>query len=361
MESKLLDLNTDKSCFIVMGKKQVVKDLRNDLQASPLTLCGMEMKEKVSDKYLGDYIHSGGPGPSVHCTISNRYGRIILGIIETRAIVDDCRINVVGGLQSGLDFWEMAYLPNLLNNCQTWTDISEDSIKMLDDIQSTMYRVLLGVPKTCPIPALCWELGGIQMRYRIAMKKLTFIWHLQNLEEKSLAKEILQVQKVHHLPGLVRECEDWMAILKLPNLSENTFSKQQWKTMVKHAISKENEEDLRLKMMSMDKLKNSDMIKEKCEVKEYVKTLSVTGARTIFKKRASMTRHVKMNYMSEAQYVKDIWMCDSCLTQIDSMHHVLWCPSYRELRIDKNMDDDRDVARYLHDVMEIRSKLEIRR
>ena len=176
MESKLLDLNTDKSCFIVMGKKQVVKDLRNDLQASPLTLCGMEMKENVSDKYLCDYIHSSGPGPSVNGTISNRYGRIILGIIETRAIVDDCRINVVGGLQSGLDFWEMAYLPNLLNNCQTWTDISEDSIKMLDDIQSTMYRVHLGDPKTCPIPALCWELGGIQMRYRIAMKKLTFMW-----------------------------------------------------------------------------------------------------------------------------------------------------------------------------------------
>jgi hypothetical protein len=87
----------------------------------------------------------------------------------------------------------------------------------------------------------------------------------------------------------------------------------------------------------------------------------VTDAGTIFKKRASMIRHVKMNYMNEAQYVKDLWMCDICLTQIDSMHHILWCPSYRELRIDKNMDNDRDMARYLHDVIEIRSKLEIRR
>ena len=52
-----------------------------------------------------------------------------------------------------------------------------------------MYRVLLNVPKTCPLPALCWELGGIQMKYRVIMKKLLFLWHLNNLEEGSLAKK----------------------------------------------------------------------------------------------------------------------------------------------------------------------------
>ena len=68
-----------------------------------------------------------------------------------------------------------------------------------------------------------------------------------------------------------------------------------------------------------------------------------------------------MNYMSELKYVKDSWLCDSCQTSIDSMNHVMWCPSYRELRVDRNMDDDNDVARYLHDVMVIRSKLDLQR
>ena len=114
-------------------------------------------------------------------------------------------------------------------------------------------------------------------------------------------------------------------------------------------------------MKEMEKLKESDMIKEKCETKPYIKNLSVTDARNIFKKRASMTRHVKMNYMSELRYIKDLWMCDSCQTKIDSMKHVLWCPSYSELRAGKNMDDDHDLARYLHDVMLIRSKLDIQK
>ena len=78
MEAKLLDLNTDKSCYIVLGKGKALQNIKSELLESPLNLCGNLMKEKVSDKYLGDYIHGSGPGPSAQCTISNQYGRILL-------------------------------------------------------------------------------------------------------------------------------------------------------------------------------------------------------------------------------------------------------------------------------------------
>jgi hypothetical protein len=224
-----------------------------------------------------------------------------------------------------------------------------------------MYRVLLNVPRTCPIPVLCWELGGIQMRYRVIQAKLIFLWHLDNLEDGTLAKDILEVQKTQHLPGLVQECLEWINILKLPNVLEERITKPQWKIIVKKAILKENEDDLRKKIMKMEKLKNVDMVKGKCERKDYVKNLSVNDARNIFLKNTCMTRYVKMNYMSEFKYVKELWQCDSCQRNIDSMNHVLWCPSYRELRENRNLDDDKDLARYLHDVMAIRSKLNIQK
>ena len=224
-----------------------------------------------------------------------------------------------------------------------------------------MYRVLLNVPKTCPLPALCWELGGIQMKYRVIMKKLLFLWHLNNLEEGSLAKEVLQVQKTQNLPGLVQECKDYMMTLNLPDPFVVKMSKTQWKNKVKKSIQKENEEDLRKKMMKLEKLKNSELPKQKCETKEYIKTLSISDARHIFKKNTSMTRYVKLNYMHDIQYVKDLWQCDSCQRKIDSMKHVLWCPSYSELRKDRNLDDDQDLAKYLHEVMTIRSKLNLQK
>ena len=125
--------------------------------------------------------------------------------------------------------------------------------------------------------------------------------------------------------------------------------------------TQKNEDDLRKKIMKMEKLKNGDMVKEKCERKDYVKSLSVNDARNIFLKNTCMTRYVKMNYMSDFKYVKELWQCDSCQRNIDSMNHVMWCPSYRELRENRNLDDDKDLARYLHDVMAIRSKLNIQK
>ena len=199
------------------------------------------------------------------------------------------------------------------------------------------------------------------MKFRIIMNKLNFLWHLNNLEEKSLANEIFQVQRDAKMPGLVRECCEWIEILELPDLFKENITKAQWKNRVRKAIEKYNEDDLRKKMKAFSKLKNSEMIKEHCQTKPYVKNLSVTNARHIFKKRASMTQYVKMNYMSEVRYLKNLWRCDSCQTNIDTMNHVLWCPSYSELRSGKDLHDDQDVANYLHDVMLIRSKLDIQK
>ena len=199
------------------------------------------------------------------------------------------------------------------------------------------------------------------MRYRVIQTKLIFLWHLDNLEDGTLAKDILEVQKSQHLPGLVQECLEWLNILKLPNVLEQRITKTQWKNLVKKAILKKNEDDLRKKIMKMEKLKNGDIVKEKCERKDYVKSLSVNDARNIFLKNTCMTRYMKMNYMSDFKYVKELWQCDSCQRNIDSMNHVMWCPSYRELRENRNLDDDKDLARDLHDVMAIRSKLNIQK
>ena len=170
MESKLLDLHTDKSCYIIIGNKNAANRIRNEIKKSPLTLYGTKLEEKSSEKYLGDYLHSGGNSASVKATVNSRHGRITSFIIQARAIIDDCRINVVGGLSAGIDIWELAYLPNLLNNCESWTDIDKSTLDSLEDLQYTMYRVLLSCPKSTPRAALLWDMGGVKMKYRIMMK-----------------------------------------------------------------------------------------------------------------------------------------------------------------------------------------------
>ena len=68
MESKLLDLHQDKSCYILIGDQKVTKTISEELELCPLTLCGKKMKEKIKEKYLGDFIHAGGVADSAEAS-----------------------------------------------------------------------------------------------------------------------------------------------------------------------------------------------------------------------------------------------------------------------------------------------------
>ena len=56
-----------------------------------------------------------------------------------------------------------------------------------------------------------------------------------------------------------------------------------------------------------------------------------------------------------------LYQSDSCMSEVDENTHVLYCPSYAELRENKNMNDDNHLAQYLQKVLEIRMKLRIER
>ena len=112
-------------------------------------------------------------------------------------------------------------------------------------------------------------------------------------------------------------------------------------------------------MSTLKKLKKSELMDEEFGTREYLKNLTVSEARNIFKKRSSMMRDVKMNYMSDLKNTASMWLCSSCQTSIDSQAHVLWCPSYQELRAGKDLANDKDLAKYLHDVLKIRNNLNI--
>ena len=149
MEVKLLDLNVDKSCFILIGNDSISKDVRNELLKHPLELCGKQMKERESDKYLGDILSCKGLSHSAHLTIMDRYSRVFASIMETRATVQDCRSQVVGGITAGLDIWETAHIPSLLNNSENWIQISKESLDKLEELQNTLYR--MPEPPRCPV------------------------------------------------------------------------------------------------------------------------------------------------------------------------------------------------------------------
>ena len=89
------------------------------------------MKEKLLDKYLGDYFCL-NPGKSANKTVQHRYWKIVSAIMEIRSIIEDCRANYVGGVQAGIDLWEVGVVPIALHNADTWVNIKADTMKKLE-------------------------------------------------------------------------------------------------------------------------------------------------------------------------------------------------------------------------------------
>ena len=94
------------------------------------------------------------------------------------------------------------------------------------------------------------------------------------------------------------------------------------------------------------------------ERKSYINDMTMKEAQTYFKYRTHMT-NVKFNYKNEKKNREELWRCDSCKSAIDTQSHILWCPSYKELRAGKNINNNADLVKYIQTVMEIREKLNI--
>ena len=102
METKLLDFNLDKSCYLIIGAKDAQKQIREMCEQNPLKLSGGLMKEVKEEKYLGDYISTEGLAKSTYSTINKRSKKVMNALTEIRAVIEDSRAQVNGGIVSGL-------------------------------------------------------------------------------------------------------------------------------------------------------------------------------------------------------------------------------------------------------------------
>ena len=232
-ETKLLDFNLAKSCYLPIGKKKLFEKHQGHLQSRPITLCGEPMPCVSEAKLLGDWLSGDGLSQSVATTVKKRKGLALASIYEIRAVVEDCRSNAIGGLKTGIDLWEAAVLPMLLYNAETWMSISKSTLDELEDVQKRFYRCLMcvGLESGCPIPSLYLETGGILMSNRILLRKLLFLHHLATLPETSLAREVYDLQNQLNLPGLVSECQEFLRDHEFVAIYK--YSKFQWKRTIK--------------------------------------------------------------------------------------------------------------------------------
>ena len=125
--------------------------------------------------------------------------------------------------------------------------------------------------------------------------------------------------------------------------------------MVKKAIYKENEKEIRKAASSYKKMKNQIKVDEPFSCKDYLQNLTISQARILFSHKYSMTENIKMNYKGNPSYENSLWKCSECGNQ-DTSSHLLWCSGYSEQREGLDLESDHDLCKYLQKIITLRYK-----
>ena len=165
--------------------------MEKDLSRNPLMFGQFTIKQKESDKYLGQVLRGGGLEESAAATVRERLGRIKGATMEIKSIVEEFQMPAVGGMMAAWELWEKALIPNLLSGAGTWLGDCREAIKLCDNLQNFFWRVLLKVPESCPKVALRCETKMMGMKWRICEEKI-FLHKFMMKEEPKDGQDFLK-------------------------------------------------------------------------------------------------------------------------------------------------------------------------
>ena len=158
--------------------------------------------------------------------------------------------------------------------------------------------------------------------------------------------------------GLVADAVKISELLNVDGLFDEGISRNYFKSIVKKACIKASDNQLREEIQKYKKL--SSLRDDVKKGNQYFFNETLQNARTLFRFRSEMFE-AKINFKNKKEYKIEKYLCDSCESQIDVNTHVLFCPSYAELREGRDLHNDTDLAYYLQRVLVIRAKLRLAR
>ena len=354
MIEKRLTLNQEKSICLVWGIKQQKKRIKEELEEKPL-MCGSVMISMVKyDKWLGDILHCDGLAESVLETIKQREGKVKGAALEIVDIVDDWRARVVGGLQSGLFFWESCCKPSLLYNAGRWVDMSKEEEKRLDFLQIWFLRMLLRQGQGVPSGAILWEVAALSMGRRVWQEKLCVSLHIARLSKDILARKVWEEQQLFQWPGLAAEAEEIASELGVESVMDTRLNKKDYRDMFTEACHKYDEVMLRDKMEN--KIKCAKIMKEEYGRKNYFSKLIPGEVKEYFATRVQMLP-LAGNFSKDNRFRPTVWLflCGAWEEQEHIRQH---CPKYDNIREKYgNLTNDDSLVQFYRDVLDRRDKV----
>ena len=293
---KGLEAHPDKTSFIICGSEEFKNQAKEELKENPIMFGHFVVKEKESDKYLGQILHGAGLEESSLATAKERIGRIKGAALEIRSIIEEFQMQMMGGMMAAWELWEKALIPSLLNGSGTWLGNCKMTVDLCDNIQNFFWRVMLCVPESCPKIALRCETRMLGMKWRIWQEKILLLMRIKGHGMNTLCRQVYEEGIKNDWPGLAKEVAEICKEIGISNVNEVRVTKSE----IKKAIFNHHYNDMMNIVKTKTKLEN---IKDEdfSDVQEYFKEKSVENTRLAFKIRTQMVAEIPRQLQEQVQ------------------------------------------------------------
>ena len=275
---------------------------------------------------------------------------------EVKSIMEDFRMQAIGGMAGAWELWEAGICASLLSNCSTWVKMSKEAFKKLNKFQNQFLRMIYACPPSTPLPALRSQAGMLGMEERIWLEKISLVAVIMHqTEPQNHSRQILEEQVLMGWEGLAKEAKELCGKLGLPDVTKRVIHREE----IKSAVACYNLKTIKEEMapyQKLDKIKNRDCRK----MEPYMSEKSLEDSRLEF---LWLTDMLDTRTTMPGKYKRQLF-CPHCsagraLGATETPDHFLRCDAYREFRegVDPELNQ-RDRARYLRNVIRKREELE---
>ena len=219
-----------------------------------------------------------------------------------------------------LQLYESCTLKSMLHGIEAWNHQTKKELKNLEKIQAKALCQILEVPISTPYMGLLSELGVWKVEYRIDYRRIMFIQNILKSKENRLTKRVVLDQKENEEEGTIYETTKKALVkygIDIEEIAE--MKKSKLKKMVKEAINKQMEKDIKKAAENMTKLRfiRTNEFKRKT----YVNKLGGFACMLALKTRLNMLP-VFANYKGDVSMDRT---CAHCKMADDNTEHLVEC------------------------------------
>ena len=220
-KKKKLGYSVEKCKTMIVNKKKADQDPNLFIKGEKIDVVSLI-------KYLGDIFNSKGNNADLK---DDRLKRATATMVSIEAFMRDTSLGMYT-ICVYLILHCAIFLPSVLFNSQTWTNISGKDLCKLKVSQQRFLQKVVGV-KQVANSFLFLELGVLPIKYELHMRQLSFLHHIINLDEIDPVKQVWRNQQ-----ALPRHRNWWSNIEELMEKYSLIMSEEEIKAMSKEVFKK---------------------------------------------------------------------------------------------------------------------------